>query len=693
MMGHLISRLRDERGSVLITAGIMALAFVLLGAVIVEAGQWFEHRRDIQTRADAAALAAGQALQQCFNVLNGATTEAQADAGIEGWAKSYGGIAGGSSTQAGAPFNQQFGTSSSNLMSFQSSTYPTAANPAPAQDLGPECDPSNLMLDVKMTQSGIPPLFSFSPLATVHGWARVQLQQIRSVIPDMPLVPPDVDPKAVAVTFVDEATGQALQNCTGGLGGCVFPLTEGSAPTSQGLSPWSGQATITVPANTNVGMRVSIGAQAGSCAGVNKTATYHCYVFSTTGQASPLGIVRIRGYSTAGAGAPTLPILRGVSAWSCSGSPFFSIVSPLDANGDCSSGVTAVVDFGAAGPPADAHIQATINGTTVPLGYDAGTNSWTSPGVALPVDGGPYPVTMAWCVGTCNNKNGFTAFAGGAVQQIFSGNDGSDPTDPAGPILAASVVNDANGNPGYTVPGGTPVTLDVALGLYGGVHLATPCSVGTPPDPNKSGGNYSCASDPPVLLRLVSNSSLSYAINCGTIAGNGGQQSDFYQQLRYGCANTFSINEADLCPDPTMPSPPYPSCAPTQQGGKVGQAVQALNDRFAPNGVCDANTYPLTNPNDPRVVTLLVTDFSAFDQSGSSTVPVTNIASFYVTGWSSADNSCAGINEPPPPGVRLNGTSASIWGHFIKYVTPKGKPSGYTCNVTEVTPCMAALVR
>jgi hypothetical protein len=685
----LLRRLRDEQGGVLVGAAIVALAMVLLGAVVIQVGAWFQHRRHIQVRADSAALSGGQVLSECFNIPS-TTTEPTVDADIESWAKNYGGLSSAVSTQSGAPYNMQFGTSSSNLMSFQSDTYPSAGSPTPTRNLGNECfnadGTSNLLLDVKMAQEGIPSLFSFVPLATVHSWARVQLQTITSLIPSLPLAIPDVNPKAVAVTFVDDSTGQALPNCSNE---CVFPLS--GPTTSSGLNAWGGTATIPVPAtpNTNIGVRVSIGSTAGSCAGINSMATYKCYVYSTGGQPSNGGIIRIRAYNGSGSGSTTAPILRAVSPATCSGTPFFSAYSAP--SGSCSASVSADVDFGSSVDYTKARVRATVNGTTYLLTHQSGL-TWVSPAFSLPVAGGPYDVTLDWIYGNGGNWSHFAS--GNAVQQIFAGGDGSDSNDPGGPILAASVV-DSGGNPAYSLPAGSSATLVVSVGLSGGVHLAQRCSNAN----GNSGANYRCASDPPVALRFQTptasgTTSGSYSVDCGTLPGNTGP--DLYQQIRYGCAKRFSVNSADVCPDPANPTPP--DCAPVQPGGRVGQLQQAMNDRFAPGGVCDANSYPTVNENDPRVVELIDTDFSAFSGSGgnsASDVPVVTFASFYVTGRDGgpSPSSCSSFNEPAPPGLTANGNTANVWGHFIKYESNNGNPSGKKCDVTAVAPCVAGLVR
>jgi hypothetical protein len=299
---------------------------------------------------------------------------------------------------------------------------------------------------------------------------------------------------------------------------------------------------------------------------------------------------------------------------------------------------------------------------------------------------------MAWSYtgnnGSFNNGN--------AVQQIFAGSDGSDPAAPGGPIMAAMV--DTGMSPGYSLPTGSATTVAVTIGLTGGVHVNPRCSSTSPP--GNSGGNYVCASDPTILLRTksaTSNSSLTYTIDCGTVPGHTGGQT--YQQFRYGCANSFSFNTPDICPDPASPTPP--DCAPVQTGVQTGQVRQALNDLLVnsqPNGVCAPDNYPNTTvENDPRIVLLVDTDFSAFTGAGgssSSDVPVVTFATFYITGWAGAATSCTSgsspKNQPAPPGGTADG---DIWGHFINYATGGGVPSGLKCNVASFAPCVPALVR
>jgi hypothetical protein len=55
---------RDERGSILVLSAMMIPVFLLLTALIIDVGSWYTHKRQLQNRADAGALAAGIAYAQ-----------------------------------------------------------------------------------------------------------------------------------------------------------------------------------------------------------------------------------------------------------------------------------------------------------------------------------------------------------------------------------------------------------------------------------------------------------------------------------------------------------------------------------------------------------------------------------------------------------------------------------------------------
>ena len=90
-------------------------------------------------------------------------------------------------------------------------------------------------------------------------------------------------------------------------------------------------------------------------------------------------------------------------------------------------------------------------------------------------------------------------------------------------------------------------------------------------------------------------------------------------------------------------------------------------------------------PGDPRIVQVFLTPFGSFNGSGNTTVPVTNFATFYVTGWTAQGggfaNPCQGNGDDPVPG----NDAGYIVGHFIKYVFAlnTGGGSGELCDFTS----------
>ena len=61
-MGRLACR--DERGGIFVLSALMIPVFLLLAAMVIDVGDWYSHKRQLQTRADAGAFAAGVAYSQ-----------------------------------------------------------------------------------------------------------------------------------------------------------------------------------------------------------------------------------------------------------------------------------------------------------------------------------------------------------------------------------------------------------------------------------------------------------------------------------------------------------------------------------------------------------------------------------------------------------------------------------------------------
>jgi hypothetical protein len=101
-------------------------------------------------------------------------------------------------------------------------------------------------------------------------------------------------------------------------------------------------------------------------------------------------------------------------------------------------------------------------------------------------------------------------------------------------------------------------------------------------------------------------------------------------------------------------------------------------------------------PGDPRIVSVFVTPFGAFSGSGRQVVPITNFASFYVTGFSKQGGGSPPPQGDPCPGADVLPDSKAGWivGHFIKYVdTIGGGGTGETCDFSSFGTCVAVLTK
>lgn len=634
--------LGSESGGILLLTALLMFFFIVLGSVAIDLGNFYVHKRHLQTQVDAAALAGGGLFGLCFS------QPATAYAEMTNEANRYAGV--GTGTPALARPNTQVGGANQGTitMLYQSKTY-AAGGPGP--DDTEEADPcltDKLMFDVKGTEEDLPSLIlNFggkivpflnldgpTSLGTVRTHARVELKKVRIFKGSLPLAVPEVRPKHVTATFVNEA-GDTVS---------TFGLT-GPTPTGS-LNGWTGGGSVAVPAGQKLGVRIGVGQVAGVCndAAGSGGVGFVCYDYSNF----TTGLVSVAGWNTAG--TRTAPERQSfeVSPVTCSGSPFFSELAPLTGGATCAASVQVKLHFtGPAAVPASVQtFEATVRG---PNGFNE-TRALTESGgewstgytFAIPVDEGPYDVSLRW------RYSGGSARTFTDIQTIYSASDDS------GPVKSISLAS-SSGNP-YALQSGTH-TISVGVALEGNLKLTPATEM--------------------VMLRLTGGSRSS------AVACDGPGAAEFRAAIINGCTTPYQINEAGLCPDP-LPPPGPADCVPTQTGTTAGPTLQGLDERFT---ACPPYNWPTYPTGDPRVVPLMITDFSALGGSGTTDVPVTNFATFYVAGWT---GSKCGTNEPPPFDVK----KGAIWGHFVKYAEPDpNAATGDTCDPDTVTPCVPKLTR
>jgi hypothetical protein len=634
-----------ERGGIVVLFALLLPALILFIALAIDVGNWFVHKRHLQMQADAAALAGGAYFGDCFST--DPATASAANAAIEDNATKYAG-------NTSSIYNFQIGGGAPRVTTlFNSKTFATGGPPADDTETNAPCQTPHLMFDVKQTEADVPYILgalidslvpgSSTVVPAINARARVQLKTMRILSGSLPLAVPDINPKYVTATFVNETAGGTL------LAGPVA-LTKGAA--AGGLNYWSGAGSVTVPADVKVGVRIGLGGQSGPCAAPNGSGGtgYVCYDYNTPS----IGLVAIRGVGSGG--TPTVPKPRVWATTNCapSGGPFFQpadIVSPATT---CGASVQAVMQSTTAIDPTRVLLANAIldggglNNVSMPMTYDATNGYWsTGYNFAVPADGGPVNVTLEWRY-TGGSRQTFTN-----IQRVYSATEES-----SGPVkaLALSSSTTTVGAP-YTLSAGAH-TITVDVGIEGSLDLTNSAQT--------------------TMLRLTGGSRSS------AVACDGPGAAEFRNSIINGCKTPYQLNAAGYCPDPSPPPGPA-DCVPVKTGTTAGPTLQALDERFA---TCPSNNWPTYDvETDPRVVKLMITDFSALDGSGQTEVPVTNFAAFYITGWTGSK--CSN-NEPAPGDVK----KGAIWGHFIKYVAPDPFGGGTeVCDPLSITPCFPALVK
>jgi hypothetical protein len=706
-----------------LTAGITLTIFV------VDVGNWFSHRRHLQMAADAAALAGGDSFAPTCNSATNAT--------IEDYTRRYGGP---DALHPSEPYNRQIGGTPADKIhllinaidSWDKGGHEFTDGPA---DHHP-C--ATGFVDVKLTEAPNGFLSFFGTIEpTINAHARVELKQEQTSAGALPVAVPNPRPKSGLAIFVDEASNNSIVTTPSG-GRAIVSLVEGTQ--SGGVTPWtSDQVSFSIP-SARVGVVIALSgkttvATSGlTLAQICAQTLVTCYDSTANPPSNGLGF--IRGWSSSGSGAQTNPpLLRDVELFyngGCS-DPYFSsaattcsvgIEARVDAGGLATSSM-AIRAFGAGCPTngnnAGCPLTPDSNQTGGQCAALAGSGTcWRSDAIPIPSGAGALPLTMTWkeTAGTVNGNNCTNgqgcggSFQGGAtIQRSFSAIDTA-----SGPIKAMTIYKcDGISGPGcaggvFDVQSfqiGTTHAFSVAIGIAGALQNAT------------------SVNEPAVALRVVnSNGSQTQSLDCTppntTSTYSGQTYSTLWEELAYGCGPEYTINSGS--PDCSTIGPstlwdsnqPWP-CVATQTGAAKNEVPKGLNQRVlgdtqasqCPPNVGDLghNNWSMFNPaadndgfpaGDPRIVQAFLTPYGTFAQinGNSSTVPISDFATFYVTGWTGQgqgfNNPCQGNGDDPVPG---NDTGVIV-GHFIKYIDRINSGGGtVSCSLSSFGNCVPVLTQ
>jgi hypothetical protein len=658
-MKRVLGRLhRDERGAVvLFVVGFLPVALAI-AAFVIDGANLFEHRRHLQMQADAGALAGAQEFIHCF------LDKTAANNAIEAEAINYSGEV--HNGQIGDPDAQTRVRTRINATGYDADSFSDGA----------PCDTG--FVDVKLTEQDTPAFFAFIDSNNVKAHARVQVFKLRKSNKLLPIAVPDPDPKVARAFFVDESK---LSTDPGYVLASV-PLTRNGS--SNGLALWDNASSpVAVPITAqNVGVRVALGGATSTTCGQTLV---DCYDMQSTH-----GIVHIQGWSAAGVAAPKTPIVRSVwlgpgTCGTLATDPYFT-----DRTTSCSAAVSAKVDFGANPTVLGATVTTKIGNTTIPLTFNAGTQTWTSAAsIPVPAQAGPVDVPISWQIqnnadGTQCKPNGSCQGTFGIQQRAFSAHP-----DRSGPISLATVSEPAN-------PTGLTNTLERCSAVLTSCTHSLVVKIGV-----KGGLGLSDLDDPPVRLRVIGGSQ-NQSLDCDPTKPN------LKTELATGCTPAYTpyVGPAP-CPSSASALPPNPpnvwECVAIQTGNATNQVADGLNTRILGTDKPTScpperrNHWPNYPFGDRRIVFVMVTPFGAFSSSGSTTVPVMRFATFYITGWmgQGGGNTNPCLSLPPDQNPDEMPTNpAEIVGRFINYVDlpSDGGESEEECDFTSIEPCVAVLV-
>jgi hypothetical protein len=572
-------------------------------------------------------------------------------------------------------------------------------------------------LDVKATDNDIPWLFGLLPLSVdPKSKARVEIRQVKEQMGILPFAVPEIDPAAVAAIFVNEIDGSvvATQN--------LLKADDATLPYSEWTtSPLDSSQVNLATENTGVVILVSKeNAFPSLPTGGPGTLTSICsqapnLVKCYAGDGNQSGLTFIHGWSDA-PGTPVIPQIRDfeVIDVNCAAdddsAPYFNLT------GDCDVGARAVIDFGVAGdprlaPPAGANAVVKLHAPGCPhqgcaMTYQSSfgnESTWLAGGAFLDPGAGRTTFSVEWQTKWPAGVGHGSTFTGVAHPYVA--------TDASGPVLYLQlgtrdplVVDPNSRNQGMR-------SVTVTVGLNKPLEIRDPLS-------------------PALLLRYASpTGSLNQALDCD-------KGIPLKDEIEAGCQTSYALNydnwdgntatpktwaditcsaygNGALPPDSTV-NTPTPNCVAAKTGDVISFR-QGLKARF--ETPCAPNNWPKDHPptghdpqddarirdfftnydfaNDPRYVTLVITDITAFEGSGSTNVPVKYFAGFYATGWDVGpqNNGCPD-NDPHPLGFGHNKDDGDVWGHFVNIVifSSMGKDNEALCNFDEVGTCIAVLV-
>ena len=354
----------DERGQVVVVFALLIPVLFGLGAIVMDIGNWYVHKRHLQTQVDAAAFAGANDFFGCNPIYE--SPPATANKSIRAHALEYA----GDTLRPPSSIDPLYTTDVRNLQLQEPADVRVVLNGDQWWMQGDPTDGSTLddtldtdgdpatpgdpcttkTLDVKATDDKVGNLWGLSPIhPSPKVKARVEILQIIEQAGMLPFAVPEIDPARVAALFVNENTGVKFDQqylCPGGPN-TTFSYWTTCADGADPLIP-SGQENVDIPAeNTSVIILVS---KNNKYPNISLPLPNVCtqapgLIRCHAGSSPTSGASFIHGWSDTPGGYLTAaaPQIRDVSVTSAGctdpSAPYFL------ANADCAVGVIANIDF------------------------------------------------------------------------------------------------------------------------------------------------------------------------------------------------------------------------------------------------------------------------------------------------------------------------------------------------------------
>jgi hypothetical protein len=689
----------EERASVLVTVALVMPVLLLFLALIIDAGNWFTHERQLRNRAVAAAQAAGVEYgRQWAKCTTGTIVQkALAQLAILKAARSY----------AGSDFNSEI-------------------TDVPLGNILVNAGNTNICLlpplvtsaNVKVTEQGVDSLFaSFGlPLGGQSEEARVELLRAASETGFVPL--------AIEDQRIVKAQARFFNGCTGDSLGSPVALTPLADQTVPGMTLWGSSVNITLPdagpgsfasgcpanfdyepvtVEVRLASREDVDLNA-SCAALVAAQFADCFQNVTQVRAFACkDNVPICGTADDdGAGAiGDRPLVFDVTlgGGTCTPDAYYTRLVP--GTSACTFDATVLMDWSdRPGEASGFQADLVVDGTHYPLGPPGNElREWRASGVELD-SLGPASVSIEWSWYSeqpgpgwpCNPANPCEQDGTIVVHRTNLADDPVEDESQSDIVQLARVSTAPNVDPVSALhsvhASGSGVDLYFTVGLRSELAPAQPALLRT-----RFPGGRGLVCDP------------DYA----------GAQTE--AMVVNGCKPPYAPNLFDAgfwwsggaCPSPaTWFAAPYANtpwrCLRTeaQPSSSAEQLADGLATRTGNgSGVCDkpsryddyfgSKTADI-DLTDRRFLPVFVVPFGSLKGPPDNAVPVLEIAYFYVTDWGAPHNDgdpCADrstTNEPPP---------GRVAGFFTSIVVPNTGPAepSQPCDPASLRPCRAVLVR